>query len=400
MRLLLAALVVASTSPAYAYEDRHVFVTNRGGNDIVELDESLARVRTWFAGEGLSVPNGMAFTPSGAIWVADTGNDRIVAFDLAGSRVLTIAAAARVGDSIESIYFAGDGTLFGTANPGIGTVARWSIEGAEQADLVAGDPAFEGLGNVNITLDGRVIVSDFSGTLRGLRELDPVTGAILRTFGRDLGRQEDVMIDGADRVFVSHIESDEIVVFDAERTELFRFTTPASEPSPLQSPTGIALTHDCRILVAGFMSHRIYEWRHVGASPPTYVGSVAIEGLSSPESIAIAGLALPGGFEEFADRVPRCDELRSDAGVPVDAGGATDAGRAIDAGDRDAAQHADGGRAPRHSPSGCACRLAGRSGHASLAAGIAALVALAYGARAKARRRKRTIASGARSPRA
>ena len=159
--LAIASLLIVPT--AHAYDARHVFVANRGGSTIVELDESLAIVRVWFADEGLSAPNGMAFTPGGELWVADTSNNRILAFDSAGTRTRTLDTSVRLGTAVESIYFAGDGTLFATANPGVGRVARYSITGAELADVVL-DDAFRNLGNVNLTAAGDVIVSDFSNT--------------------------------------------------------------------------------------------------------------------------------------------------------------------------------------------------------------------------------------------
>lgn len=367
----LVVLSVATLSPAAAraYDARHVFVTNRGAGNILELDESLTVVATWFVTDGLSAPNGMAFTPDGSLWVADTSNNRILAFDTAGLRVGTIDTATRLGGSVESIYFGGDGTLYATANPGLGVVARYTITRDPLPDVVA-DAAYLNLGNVNLTNARHVVVSDFSGAMRGLRELDPTTGAVLATFGTDLGRQEDVMVDGADRIFVSHFEGDEIVVFGPDRAELYRFTAPSSEPLALDSPTGIALTYDCRILVVSFVNGTLFEWHHRGSNPPDFVGSMTVPGLSQPESIAVAGLALPGGFLEFTDVAPRCDPpiVLPDAGVASDAGtvdaGAADAG--VDAG--------RGGRTPAPESS-CGCRAAGNGGGtgASIASGLIAL---------------------------
>lgn len=242
--LLALGLLVGAPNLAHAYDARHLFITNRGGSNVLELDEDLTLVRSWFDADGLSVPNGMAFTPDGAIWVADTGNDRIVAFDRAGVAAGTIDTSVRLGVSVESIYFAGDGTLLATANPGRGVVARYGFDRSPLPDLLD-DPLFENLGNVNLTIDGNVLVSDFSETGRGLRDLDATTGALLATFGTDLGRQEDVMVDGGDRVFVSHYDADEVVVFGPDRAELYRFTAPPGGPA-LEQPTGIALTYGVR----------------------------------------------------------------------------------------------------------------------------------------------------------
>jgi sugar lactone lactonase YvrE len=406
---LAAALVLATSgagSAARAYDARHLFITNRGGGNVLELDPSLRVVRTWFDTEGLRVPNGMAFTPDGSIWVADTGNDRIVAFDVRGVRAGVIDTAARLGTSVESIYFAGDGTLFATANPGLGTIARWRRDATALPDVVS-DAAFLNLGNVNLTNEGRVLVSDFSGMGRGIRELDPVTGEVLRTFGTDLRRQEDVMVDGADRVFVSHFDADEVVVFAADRRELYRFTAPAGGP-PLARPTGIALSHDCRIFVVSFTNGRLFEFRHRGDVPPEFVRSVEVPGLSQAESLAIAGLKLPGGFNEFAESVPRCDVVDApDAGVVPDAGprdaGAPD-GAASDGASpigEDAAAGRDGGgdagRRATEDPSGCGCRVGAR--RAAPPGAWATAIGLVVGFARRARRRRRRARRRGGSPR-
>lgn len=293
------------------FTDRHIFVTNRMHNNILELDEQMNVVRTRYADQGLKDPQGMAFTPEGAIWVADTGNNRIVAFDAFGKPVRTIDTAKRMGAGVESIYIDGQGTLYASATPGNGVIPRYSTAtGADLPDVV-NDPSLIFLGNINLTNTLHVVVTSYGGgafgASSGLREMDKDTGATLHTFGTDLLFSEDVMIDGADRIFVAHYDGGEIVVFDAQRKELMRFTTPASEPNKLGSPSGIALTHDCRILVAGWQTNRIYEWHHRGAQPPEYVRSYAIDGLMTPESIAVAGMALPGGPAGFRDAVPSCD---------------------------------------------------------------------------------------------
>lgn len=119
----------------------------------------------------LAAPNGMAFTPDGSLFVADTSNQRVIAFDAGGAFVRAFSTAARMGSSI-----------------------------------------------------------------------------------------------GGDRVFVSHYAGDEIVVFGPapERTELYRFAAPPTAALPLARPTGIALTHDCYLLVASFTNGGIFVFRHQG----------------------------------------------------------------------------------------------------------------------------------------
>lgn len=391
--LLLAALALPAS--AQAYEPRHVFITNRGGGNIVELDETFAYQRTWFDGEAfegleLAAPNGMAFTPDGSLFVADTFNQRIVAFDASGRFVRAFSTAARMGMSIESIYFDGTGVMFASANPGLGAVGRYTQTGMDLPDVVRG-PELLNLGNVNLTEAGDVVVSDFSAMGRGVREIDVTTGRVIRTFGADLGLQEDVMIDGADRIFVSHFAGDEIVVFGPapDRTELYRFTAPASAALPLVRPTGIALTYDCFLLVASYTNGGIFVFRHRGDEAPSFERVLrpgfeipADAMLNDVESIAISALGLPGSFDEFADRVPRCDEPPApDAGPSPDAGppSAPDAASSLDA----AASSLDAGRRGA-TTSGCGCR-AGRSRRP----GWAVVGSLALGALVMSARRRR-----------
>jgi len=367
MRLVCLALSLALSVPAIAraYDTRHVFITNRLGGNLVELDEDLVFQRTWFDGETfdgleLSVPNGMAFTPTGEIFIADSGNSRIVALDEGGNFVRAFSTTARMGGGIESIYFDGAGVMYASANPGTGIVARFTDAGANLADVV-NDPSFLNLANVNLTAAGFVIVSDFSGGLRGVREIDPATGVVVRTFGTDLMRQEDMMIDGGDRLFVAHYEGDEVVVYGPapEREELYRFSAPADAGLALERATGIALTVNCEILVSSFTNGSIFVFHHNGGeTPPTFERVLrpgmeipASAMLGSTESIAISGLGLPGSFEEFVDRVPSCDPTPPlpDAGPTPDAG-RTDSG--ISSADAGAA---DVGRTPRPS-SDCGCR--------------------------------------------
>jgi len=393
--LSLLALVCLNVSGAAAYENRHVFVTNRGGNNIVELDDDLNLVTTWFVNEGLSVPNGMAFTPTGELFVADTGNNRIVGFDAAGALTVSWDATPYTAPAVESLNFDKYGQMYVSANPGDGHVPRFQSDGTFVSDLVSGSE-FTNLGNVNLTLHGNVILADFSAAGRGMRELDPTTGTVVNTFGQEAGLlQEDVAVDGADRIFVSQYNKNEVAVFDADRVYERSMTE-----TGLSRPTGIVITHDCRVVVASFDTGELFEFQHDG----TFLRKVAVAGLSLPESLAIAGQRLPGSFESASlEAVPACDGTDPDGGVPqdasaeaedpdaaeadsasndaqeasVDAPAPVDAGDApspVDAGISDASGEAgSGGAAPtaESDDSGCGCRIA--ESHAAAGGWLASL---------------------------
>lgn len=371
------AAILFGTTTASAFDPRHVFITNRGGGNIYELDENLEFVKAWFGSEGLSVPNGMAFTPDGRLYVADTGNHRIVGFDASGVKIAEWSMAAHSATAVEAINFDKNGILYVSSNPGDGRVARFDMAGAFQGYLI-NDPLFTNLGNVNFTQQGHVIVSDFSAQGRGVRELDAANGALIKTFGEEGGLyQEDMMVDGTDRVFVSRYNMNDVAVFGPDRTFERQFTA-----TGLAAPTGIVLTHDCRVIVASFNTAELYVFRHDG----TFVEKRAYPGMSLPESLAIVGQRLPGSFgTPTMEAVPKCDgsdpdggvepgedsgaEAGADSGEAGAAGSASDASVAVEGGAGASAQggasgsagNADAGNADAGASAGSAGAQAGGS---------------------------------------
>ena len=316
LRWASVATMLATTllsEDAGAFTNRHIFVTNRGGNNIIELDDQLNYVATWFNDNTLSVPNGMAFTPEGRLYVADTGHNRIVGYDANGNLVVSWDANPYTAQFVEALNFNTQGLLFVSSNPGSGRVNVFKQDGTFVKNLVDA-PEYVALGNVNFTLLGHVIVADFSAQGRGIREIDQNTGALVGTFGQEAGLyEEDMAVDGADRIFVSQYNKNEIAVFGANRSLERTFTA-----AGLKSPTGIVITHDCRVIVASFGTAELYEFKHDG----TLLRNITISGLSLPESIAIAGQGLPGSFTtgnlEF---VPSCNAGAGGSGGAAGAGG-------------------------------------------------------------------------------
>lgn len=390
--VLLVAFFV--TSSAVAFDPRHVFITNRLGGNVIELDENLSFVRVWFDGESfegspLASPNGMAFTPNGEMFLADTQNNRVVAFDGAGGFVRAFSTLPRMAQYVESIAFDRFGVLYASANTGNGTVARYEQDGTDLPDVVSA-PLFLSLSNVNLTREETILVSDFSRAARGLRELDPANGEIVRTFGTELSRQEDVALDGADRVIVTHYDANEVVVYGPapDREELYRFGAPEEAELEIVQPTGIALTHDCKLLVSSFENGAIFIFKYKGDEPPEFdrvlrpgeeIPESANLGLT--ESIAIAGLGLPGSFLEFEDRVPACDGSDPPPPAPIpDAGVLPDASQLPDA-SPDADMTAPAAPLP---DDGCGCTVADER-----SVGFGALYVLALAVMLRRRRVRR-----------
>ena len=375
--LTLAVLTLSGT--ASAYDQNHVFITNRGGNNVLELDANLTYVKSWFDGAGLSLPNGMAFDPLDRLYVADTGNNRIVVFDDKGAVVTQWSTAAVLLPQVESLNFNAAGRLFASANPGNGTVASWKNDGTDQKVFIA-DSSFTMLGNVNFSMGGNVLLADFSGT-RGVRELNPSTGALIQEFGQGTSKHEDMVIDADDNVFVSAFTQNKVLKFDAARKQVATFSPPG-----LVQPTGIVLTAECKLIVASFGTHELFVLDYDG----TFVKKFTVPGLSLPESLVIAKLSVAGALP-IGKAVPDCEG--PDGGVGgsggAGAGGASGGGSGGSAGGAGAGGSGTGGAGASGSggapatggtvaedDGGCGCRSAGsesRSGFVGLLA-LAGLV--------------------------
>ena len=209
-----AFALFAIASQASAFETGHILVANRGASNVLEFDSQLNFVKTWFDGEGLSVPNGMAMDPAGNVYMADTGNDRIVVFGPTGAKITEWSTLATLSNSVESLNFGPGGRLYASANPGNGVVVSYKTDGTDVQTLVTG-AAFQNLGNVNTSVSGNLLISDFSGS-RGMRELDQ-SGAVLQEFGQGTSKHEDATIDADDNIFVSGFDGNSILRFDAAR---------------------------------------------------------------------------------------------------------------------------------------------------------------------------------------
>ena len=305
--LTLAVLTLSGT--ASAYDQNHVFITNRGGNNVLELDANLTYVKSWFDGAGLSLPNGMAFDPLDRLYVADTGNNRIVVFDDKGAVVTQWSTAAVLLPQVESLNFNAAGRLFASANPGNGTVASWKNDGTDQKVFIA-DSSFTMLGNVNFSMGGNVLLADFSGT-RGVRELNPSTGALIQEFGQGTSKHEDMVIDADDNVFVSAFTQNKVLKFDAARKQVATFSPPG-----LVQPTGIVLTAECKLIVASFGTHELFVLDYDG----TFVKKFTVPGLSLPESLVIAKLSVAGALP-IGKAVPDCEGPDGGVGGSGGAGG-------------------------------------------------------------------------------
>ncbi len=223
------------------------------------------------AAGGLSQPTGIAVSPAGGVYVADTGNDRILVFDAQGGLV---RAFGRSGEGMGEfrrpmdldidregrVYvaeFGGDRVQVFTAD------GRWlrTIRGEDTAA-----DRFDGAAGVWVAPEGDVYVADFYNDRIVCIGEDGSLCGILGRSGRVLpGRLHyPTDVDGLDGLLVvGDAYNHRLQAFSSDGTPEWRLGSPLGLGIPgswsgwFRVATGVATDAAGRIYVADFQNHRI-----------------------------------------------------------------------------------------------------------------------------------------------
>lgn len=176
-------------------------------------------------GEGvLNTPHGMDIGPDGLLYIADTGNHRIIVFDQAGAFVRSFGA-----------------------------------QGLAPAEGVFNEPW-----DVAVAPDGTVYVADtwnhriVSFTAEG----EPIAawGAPSETEAQDVTTfwgPRGITVDGEGHVYLADTGNKRILVFDAQGTFLRQIGTGGLQPGELDEPVGLAIGPDGMLYVADTWNQRV-----------------------------------------------------------------------------------------------------------------------------------------------
>lgn len=165
---------------------------------------------------GLNAPTGVAFDAEGMLWIADTGNSRVLRLNPRANQYI------------------------GCLDRGIGVVRPISL---------ACDIAH----NIYVTDGSTNDVTRY--TYFGVR--GHALGEIRR-----LAAPQQVAIDSLGRMYLAESGANRLHVFDAQGNSIYVFDTPATRYGSLRSPSGVALGPNGEIYVADTLNNRIFrlEW--------------------------------------------------------------------------------------------------------------------------------------------
>jgi DNA-binding beta-propeller fold protein YncE len=292
-----ASVAVAPTGAVYVAdsENDRVQIFTESGDFLGEMGGT-------GSGPGqFSTPEAIAFDPSGSFfYVADKGNFRIQKFAVSGAFVHqwgTYGSGAGQFESPEGIAVDSAGSVY-VADAGNNRIEKFNPEGTFIAHWgIAGKAAgqFNAPNGVAVDSAGNVYVSD-SGNDRIQKFTS--AGAFVSKWGKtgdDPGEFDfpvAVATDAAGKVYVADVVNDRIEVFSGAGKFLGEWGAPGKESGQFESPVAIAPGAGGKVFVADGGNNRIQVF---GKLPkPEYGKSVNVAVVSG-----VIVVKLPGSTKRF-----------------------------------------------------------------------------------------------------
>ena len=213
-------------------------------------------------------PGYVAYAPDGKLWVADTGNNRVLGFVRnQDGRLVASTAPAPTGLSRPlGIGTDPDGDLY-IVDSGNDRVRRYTAALAHQADLGSsgsGDAQLRdphGIAIVQRTEPLLYVADTGNNRVEILRRDGTFVGRLTEAHDhRPLSAPEDVAVDAAGNVYVAETGKGRIVQYDATNAFVREFKAPGLNPSIAgPAPCGISVDDEGKLLVTDRSHDTVYR---------------------------------------------------------------------------------------------------------------------------------------------
>lgn len=242
-------------------DGRYLYVADMDNNRIAVLHPDTLELLGSFGEDELAMPHDVAFDNQGRLWVADSGNNRLLIFTVDGPSGARQGVMTGPFASPEGIAPAPDGKVF-TSNVGNHDVVVFDAEGRRLATFTGRDTqlgAFARPHDVELGPDGHLYVAD-PGNNRILvltQSLEPTDSSEIRA---DFNEPKYLALDQAGRLFVADQQNNRVIILDASGETID--TIDEKDGTPLDRPEGIEVEGDT-LWVSDTYNHRIlrYRWR-------------------------------------------------------------------------------------------------------------------------------------------
>ena len=271
-----------------------IWVADTGHDRIVEFSQAGHLIMS--VDGGLDQPEGIATDAAGHVWVADTGHDRVVEFSPAGHVLAAFGSAGSGNGQLDqpvALALSPSGDVW-VADQGNSRVEEFSASGRYLASIRVPTPA-----GVAVDAAGDIWVSSPSyAPGNAVDEFSPA-GRSLQSFGTtqagygDLGDTAGIAIGPAGRVYVAQPDYGWLSVFGRNGlfyTEFGLRSNPAQAGEDLEFPQGLAVTATGQVWVADSGDNRIAEFGPAAgpraSAPPS----------GGPPLLLVGGLAILGAL--------------------------------------------------------------------------------------------------------
>ena len=243
-----------------------LYVADLGNNAVKAIDPLTLRTLGVFGHDELRAPHDVTFDAAGRLLVADSGNDRIVAYRVNGTGGTFIEEVAVGLASPEGVAVARDGTIYVTNARSHDVVA---IKGGKRTARVGGSGGgpnqYDRPHDIAVAPDGRVYVVD-AGNNR-IQVLTPDLEFIEEIAGPpfDFNEPKYIAFDAHGWLYVADENNNQVKIFDSDRrpVEVIGTRTRGRGGGMFYQPEGVDVRGD-RLWVADTYNDRIVHFRLEG----------------------------------------------------------------------------------------------------------------------------------------
>ena len=254
-----------------------VYVADTGNQRIDEFAPSGALLASWdilnVTADSPADPDGVAVNAAGDVYVAEAAANQIQEFSATGTLITTWGSegagdgqfsqpAGVAVDASEDVYVADRGNdRIEKFNSGGAFLGAWGIEGAGAGQLIGpAGVAVDGSGNVFVADTGNARIEKFSSAGAFLQQWGAVgTGA--PATGAFFGSPTGIAVDASGSVYVSDGLTGVLRQFSASGTLLADWSRYGSADGETKGPFGIAVDRSATVYVADTGNDRIETFR-------------------------------------------------------------------------------------------------------------------------------------------
>ncbi len=241
----------------------NVYIADSGNNRV--LKETLSGgsyTQTTVADgstNGLSTPTGVAVDASGNVYIADDNNNRVLKETLSGATYTQSTIASGLFNPI-SVAVDGSGNVY-IVDPGNNRVLKETLSGGSYTQSTVANASTNGLNSptaVAVDATGNVYIAD-NGNSRVLKETLSGGAYTQSTVVSGVGPLDGVAVDGSGNVYISEYTTNVVLKETLSGGSYTQSTLADVNMNGLNTPAGMAVDGSGNVYIADDGNHRVLK---------------------------------------------------------------------------------------------------------------------------------------------